>query len=65
MNLFKTSGADYVHLDQVTRFECDADQITLHFDGENQVTLRDDDAKKLMQILAKISAEFEGRSLPR
>ena len=63
MNLFETSGAEYINLDQVTRFEHAADHITLHFEGENEMTLRNDDAKKLAQILAKLADEFARRVL--
>jgi hypothetical protein len=63
MNIFKTSGICYINLDQVTIAVCDADQVTLHFDGEHQTTLRGDDAKKLTQIIAERADEFEGRVL--
>ena len=61
MNLFETSGTEYINLDQVTRFECETDHVTLHFEGENEITLRNEDAKKLAQILTKFAAEFGRR----
>lgn len=61
MKLFKTSGADYINLDQVTRFVCDPHQVTLHFDGENQLTLRDDDAKKITRFIAESVGEAVSR----
>ena len=61
MNLFKTSGIEFINLDQVTRFECETDRVTLHFSGEDQMTLRNDDAKKLAQILARFAGEFDRR----
>ena len=61
MNLFKTSGIEFINLDQVTRFECEADRVTLHFGGEDQMTLRNDDAKKLAHILAGLAGEFDRR----
>jgi hypothetical protein len=63
MNLFKTSGIRYINLDQVTIAVCDADQVTLHFDGEHQTTLRGDDAKKFTQIIAAHADEFQDRVL--
>lgn len=63
MNLFKTAGAIYLNLDQATRFLCKGDCITIHFEGETQITLRNDDAKKLGQVLAQLGDEFEGRVL--
>ena len=65
MNLFKTSAANYINLDQVTLFVCAGDSITIHFDGENQITVRDDDAKKLTQIITERAVEVEGRVLTR
>ena len=65
MKLFETSGAEFINLDQVTRFECASDHITLHFDGENEMTVRNNDAKKLAQILAKLAGEFEGPAAKR
>jgi hypothetical protein len=62
MNLFETSGGEFINLDQVTRFESGAGQITLHFEGENEVTLHNDDAKKLAPILAKFAADFARRT---
>ena len=61
MNLFKTAGAIYLNLDQATRFLCEADSVTIHFEGESAMTLRNDDAKKLMQVLAGLGAEFESK----
>ncbi len=57
MNLFKTSSVTYINLDQVTRFECDPHQVTLHFAGDTQLTLRGDDAKKLTRFVAESASE--------
>ena len=56
MKIFETSGADYINLDQVTRFERGKDSITLHFDAENQMTLHNDDAEKLALLLSKLAS---------
>ena len=65
MNLLKTSGARYLNLDQVTRFECDSDRVTLHFDGENQLTLRGDDAEKLLRFIVESTGEAARRAPTR
>ena len=61
MNLFETSGSDYINLDQVTRFERGADYVTLHFDSSDRFTLRREDAAKLLALLAQSAAELPRR----